>query len=147
MIRAAVALILAIVPAALAAEIAVSDPYARSASPVARSGAAFLVITNDGEADDRLIEARSDAAAVVELHEHIAEEGGVMRMREAKYGFVVPAGGAVMLERGGKHVMFMGLTAPWKQGDVIEVELEFEQSGTITIEIPVDLERKPAMSH
>ncbi|MDJ0823138.1 MAG: copper chaperone PCu(A)C [Paracoccaceae bacterium] len=128
---------------ALAGDIKINDPYARSAMPGAKSGAAFMTIENTGEADDRLIAARSDIAARVELHTHKDMGEGVMRMMEVEEGFVIPAGGAHALMRGGDHVMFMGLTQSLVQGEGVSVTLVFETAGEMEIEIPVDLERKP----
>lgn len=124
-------------------KIMVQDPYARSSSMNAGSGAAFMMLMNSGDSDDRLIAAASDAAARVELHTHKENANGVMQMMEVEEGFVVPAGGMHALARGGDHVMLMGLTAPMKQGDLISITLTFDKAGDITIEVPVDLERKP----
>jgi copper(I)-binding protein len=124
------------------ADITIDDAYARSSGPSAKSGAAFFVIHNSGETEDRLIGAASDVAKVVELHTHI-EQDGIMKMRQDKDGFEVPAMGAHALQRGADHVMFMGLTAPMVQGDTFEITLTFEQAGEITITVPVDLERTP----
>ncbi len=49
------------------------------------------------------------------------------------------------MARGGDHVMFMGLTAPFEQGKTLSVTLNFEKAGEMVVEIPVDLERKGAM--
>ena len=123
------------------AEITVSDAYARASRPDAPTGAAFMVIENDGDEDDRLVGVSSDAAARVGLHTHIADEGGVMRMREAEDGFAIPAGGSHALARGGDHVMFMGLSQPFEPGTTVPVVLEFEKAGEIRVEIKVDLDR------
>jgi len=127
---------------ALAQEIHVLDPYARSASPMAKTGAAFMLIENIGDADDRLIGVSSPAAKKVELHTH-REDGGVMKMIHVEEGFAIPAGETVFLQRGGNHVMLMGLTEPFEQGKTIPLTLTFEKSGEIGIEVPVDLARKP----
>lgn len=124
--------------------IMVMDPYARVSSPVAKSGAAFMQIMNHGAEDDRLVSATSPAAARVELHTHIDDGNGVMLMREIEGGMAIPAGQTHSLARGGDHVMFMGLTESWTQGDVVPVTLVFEKAGEVMLEIPVDLERKPA---
>lgn len=124
------------------AEIMVDDPYARAATPMAKSGAAFMAIMNQSDEDDRLVSASSDVATRVELHTHI-EEGGVMKMTHVEEGFEIPAGGMLMMERGGKHVMFMGLKEPFEQGKMIDVTLTFENAGDVRVQIPVDLERKP----
>lgn len=134
-------------PAFADSEIAISDPYARASGMNAIAGAAFFGVTNSGDEDDRLIAVRSDVAKRVELHTHIEGEGGVMRMVEVEEGFAVPAGGMHMLERGGDHVMFMGLTQSFEQGDMVSVTLVFEKAGEIALEIPVDLDRQPDMKH
>ncbi len=144
---AAGALALAFSTPALAGDIKVMEAYARSASPSAKSGAAFMVLHNKGAESDRLINAASDIAARVELHTHIDNGDGVMLMRHDEDGFEIPAGGMHALARGGDHVMFMGLTAPMKQGDIVLVTLTFEKAGDLVVEIPVDLERKPGEGH
>ena len=121
------------------AEIEVHDPYARSSNAMA--GAAFMVIHNHGDTDDRLVGVRSDASERVELHTHVEDESGVMRMIHVEDGFDLPAGGEIIMKRGGEHVMFMGLTAPFEQDDMITITFEFEQAGDVVVEIPVDQDR------
>lgn len=120
----------------------VADPYARSSGPSAKAGAAFMTIMNMSDTDDRLVAASSDVAERVELHTHLEDANGVMRMIEVEDGFAVPAGSQTMLARGGAHVMFMGLRQPFVNGETIEVTLTFEQAGDMTVEIPIDLDRK-----
>ncbi len=134
----------ALLAAPALAEITIEDAYARSASPVAKAGAAFMTLVNSGETDDRLVAASSEAAKRVELHTHKENAEGVMMMMEVEEGFPIPAGGSHTLARGGDHVMFMGLTGPWAHGDMLSVTLTFEDAGEMTVEIPVDLERQPA---
>lgn len=128
---------------AFANGVEVHDPYARSASNMATTGAAFMVIHNHGGPDDRLIGATSDVAARVELHTHREDENGVMRMIHVEEGFDLPTDGEIIMERGGHHVMFMGLTQPFSQGDIISLTLVFEQAGNVQIDVPVDLDRAP----
>ncbi|MEW2919348.1 copper chaperone PCu(A)C [Ruegeria sp. ANG10] len=127
--------------------IAVDDAYARSAGKTAKAGAAFMMIKNTGETDDRLVGVESDASARVELHTHNIDENGVAQMIHVEEGFVIPAGETHMLKRGGDHVMFMGLTAPFEQGGTVPVTLIFEKAGEIEIEVPVDLERQDVGGH
>lgn len=130
---------------AFAGEIMIKDAYARVASKVSKSGAVFMIIDNGTEQDDRVVAAGSGAAKKVELHTHIDAGNGVMQMREVKGGFPVEAGGMHHLARGGDHVMLMGLTRPLAHGDTITLTLVFEKAGELTIDVPVDLERKDAM--
>ncbi len=128
---------------AFADGIMIHDAYARASSGMSQSGAAFMEIINHSGADDRLIGAASDIAARVELHTHLEDANGVMRMIEVEEGFAVPAGETHALERGGDHVMFMGLTQALEHGDEVELTLTFEEAGDITVTVPVDLERNP----
>jgi copper(I)-binding protein len=117
--------------------IAVSNAYARF-MPGAKAGAAFMEITNSGSEDDRLVSARSDIAAKVETHTHKAGTDGMMQMLHLPEGFAIPAGESLFLERGGDHLMFMGLTTKPSDGDTIHVTLSFERAGEIELDIPVD---------
>ncbi|KIC43803.1 copper-binding protein [Ruegeria sp. ANG-S4] len=122
--------------------IKVDDAYARSTGKHAKAGAAFMMIVNSGDSDDRLIGATSDVAGRVELHTHEVDDNGVAKMIHVEEGFVIPAGATYTLERGGDHVMFMGLNQPFEQDQKIPVTLIFEQAGEVEIEVPVDLDRK-----
>jgi hypothetical protein len=117
------------------AGIAISDAYAVAATPMAKTGAVYLTITNDGDTEDRLMQ-----AARVELHTHTNRDG-MMAMEHLAEGRVIAPHASHALERGGDHVMFMGLTGSWRQGDLIPLTLEFEDAGEISIEVPVDLTR------
>jgi len=130
-------------PAFAADGIEIRDPYARAASPTAMAGAAFMTIVNTSAEDDRLVAAATDAAQRVELHTHIEDAEGVMRMVEVKDGFAVPAGGTTMLQRGGLHVMMMGLTRPFEQDGTIDLTLTFEKAGEMTLTVPIDNARMP----
>ena len=136
----AAALAVAAAASAAAADLEAVDAYARSANPM--SGAAFMTLRNATDADERLVEARADVAERVELHTHVMEDG-VARMRRID-GIDVPAGGEARLERRGLHVMFLGLTRSFDQGDSFPLELVFESGRTLEVEVTVDNERMPA---
>ncbi|CUH78106.1 copper chaperone PCu(A)C [Tropicibacter naphthalenivorans] len=136
---AGAALMMTAVPAL--ADIVVKDPYARAANTMA--GAAFMMIENTGDAADRLIDARADVSKRVELHTHKDMGDGIMKMVHVEEGFAIPAGETHALARGGDHVMFMGLNAPFVQGESFALTLVFENAGEIVVDVPVDLERKP----
>lgn len=127
--------------------IMVNDPYIRSSTPTSPSGGAFMVLMNHGDTADRLIGARSDIAKKIEIHTHVEGADGVMKMTKVEGGIVLEPGEMHSLERGGDHVMFMGLTQELTQGDTVSVTLIFEKAGEITIDVPVDRERKPAKMH
>jgi len=144
---AALAALILSLPAQAGDTLMIHDPYARASSPMAKAGAAFMVIVNPTGTDDRLVSVTTDAAARAELHTHVQEENGVMRMTEIEGGIPIPAGGETRLERGGLHVMLMGLTGPLETGDSIGLTLTFETAGEITIPVPVDNDRLDPSAH
>jgi periplasmic copper chaperone A len=60
---------------------------------------------------------------------------------EVTDGFDLAPDAELVFERGGNHIMFMGLTAPFKDGQTIAVTLVFEKAGEVEVLIPVDLAR------
>lgn len=135
------ALVLLLAACALAAGAAVQpdvrivNAYARATPPGARTAAAYLTIDNRGAAADRLVGARSPAAAAVELHA-MSHENGMMRMR-AIARVDVPAHGRVDLAPGGVHVMIVDPKAPLRAGERFPLTLTFERAGAIDVELDV----------
>lgn len=115
-------------------DLRIEHPWARPTVTDMTPGAAYFVVTNRGQADDRLIEVRPhpDFAGRAEIHTHI-NDGGIMRMREVEGGLVVPAGQEVVLQPGGLHIMLYGLAAPLQEGDLHAMTLVFERSGEIEV--------------
>lgn len=124
------------------AEIMIHDAYARSATPVAKTGAAFFHIMNTGEAD-QLVGVSSDVAPRVELHTHKDMGDGIMKMMHVEEGFAIPANDMYIFQRGGDHVMMMGLDKGLANGETVSIVLHFENAGDVAVEIPVDNDRAP----
>jgi periplasmic copper chaperone A len=99
--------------------------------PVSDMAAGFLLVKNSGDAADRLTSVTSSLSDHVSIHE---TKNRTMRMVTS---FEVPAGGELDLERGGNHIMFMGLKQRPKRGETVSVELHFEKADPITVDIPV----------
>jgi copper(I)-binding protein len=91
----------------------------------------FLTVHNSGGEADKLISVTSGLSDDITIHESKNQ-----KMREVK-AFDVPAGGELNLERGGNHIMFMKLKQQPKQGEQVTVELRFEKSGLLRVELPV----------
>ena len=66
----------------------------------------------------------------------------MMQMIHVTEGLVVPGNGTLVLERGGNHLMFMGLTELPAEGSTVPVTLVFERAGEVTVEVPVDNKRE-----
>jgi copper(I)-binding protein len=114
--------------------IEISGPFTRATLPNAPVAGGFLTLTNTGAEDDRLLSASAPISRETQIHE-MAMDGDVMKMRQLVDGVVIPAGGSVVLEPGGFHLMFMGLNGPVAEGDVVPVTLTFEKAGTITVDL------------
>ena len=111
-----------------------SKPWARATAPGAKVAGGYMLIRNQGAAD-RLVSASSPAAAKVELHVHV-NDNGVMRMREVP-GYDVPAKGSFELKPGGAHLMFLDIKQPFKEGEKLPVTLKFEKAGEVRAEFRV----------
>jgi copper(I)-binding protein len=119
-------------------QIQVENIYARPAAGMGESatGGVFMVLRNTGSEADRLVAVRCSVAGTAEIHE-TTMEGDVMKMRPVAGGIEVPAGGQVELKPGGYHVMLIGLKQDLQEGDRFPVELQFEKSGPVTVEVQV----------
>ena len=121
---AAVLIACAAMPA-WAANISVSDAWARATMPGQKVSGAYMQIQSDTDA--RLVGVTSTAVPRVEVHE-MKMDGGIMRMRELE-AIELPKGKTVSLEPGGLHIMLMNLAQPIAAGDVIPLTLTVESGG------------------
>lgn len=104
------------------AQVDVSQAWVRATVAQQKATGAFLQLK--AKTDSRLIEARSPAAGVVEVHE-MAMDGSVMKMR-AIPALDLPAGKTVELKPGGYHIMLMDLKKPIAAGETVALTLVFE---------------------
>ncbi|MEV7281888.1 copper chaperone PCu(A)C [Streptomyces sp. NPDC093111] len=100
--------------------------------PVMDMAGGFLTITNGGDVADKLTSVTSGLSDDVTMHETKNQ-----KMQEVK-AFDIPANGELKLERGGNHLMFMELKKQPKQGEKVSIELHFEKSGALKVELPVE---------
>lgn len=105
-------------------------------TPPGAPGAGYLTIYNHGNADDRLLTVAAEFAKRVEIHETVEKEGA-MGMVMLAAGLPIPAGSSVELKPGSYHLMFMGLSEPFNENQVYELELTFAQAGSMTVAMPV----------
>ncbi|MER7109154.1 copper chaperone PCu(A)C [Streptomyces sp. NPDC000229] len=100
--------------------------------PVGDMAGGFLTVTNTGGAADKLTSVTSPLSDDVQIHETKNQ-----KMRQVK-SFEIPANGELKLERGGSHIMFMAIKKQPKQGEKVRIELHFERSEPITVDLPVE---------
>ena len=125
-----------------AANVSVTDAWARATMPGQQVSGAYMQLQSD--ADARLVSVSSPAVPRVEVHE-MKMDGNVMRMREVK-AIDLPKGKTVTLQPGGFHIMLMNLPKPIAVGDVIPLTLVVESGGKRQT-IEVKAEARAAMQH
>lgn len=117
-------------------DLEIIDPWARATPPGAPVSGGYLTIRNSGDEADRLISVSAPFAGRVEIHE-MNMDGDVMQMRKVDGGLEVPAGGEIVLEPGGYHIMFMQLGGQLAAQEKYPVTLVFEKAGTIEVDFIV----------
>lgn len=127
---------------ALAHEIVSGDlqiihPHIPQPPASAKSAGGFMAIVNMGTEADRLIGIETGIAAKAEVHESKVDASGVGTMSHVE-ALEIPAGGTVSLERGGYHIMLMGLKAKLTEGEMHKATLVFEKGGRVEIEFQID---------
>ncbi len=111
--------------------------WARATPEGAPNGAVFGLLANLNTEMDVLLSVSTPAAEVVELHETIMGEGDVMQMRPIEGGLEIAAQNYLELAPGGLHIMLINLTEPLVAGDMLELVLNFEHLGEVTVNVPV----------
>ncbi|MGW7431292.1 copper chaperone PCu(A)C [Streptomyces sp. NPDC054861] len=100
--------------------------------PVMDMAGGFLTITNESATADKLTSVTSPLSDDVQIHETKNQ-----KMRQVT-SFDIPANGELNLERGGSHIMFMGIKEKPKKGDKVSIELHFEKADPIKVDLPVE---------
>lgn len=117
------------------------DAYARSTNPMV--GAVFLRLENHRQVACTLQAVSTDAAERAELQTR-TEEDGIMKMGRIEGGITIPAGATQDLNRGGDHIMLLGLTDPLADGDEVSLTLDFGDCGIEQATAVMDNARDPA---
>jgi copper(I)-binding protein len=120
----------------LAAQLFVSDAWVRPTVDASQPSAAYLAITNGSAAADVLMRVSSPVAASVELHQTSVDASGMAGMQPMAQ-LDIPAGATVTFQPGGLHLMLTGLTGPLRVGDHVELDLTFQDAGTIVVDAEV----------
>jgi len=100
-----------------------------------KNTAAFMVVENHSSKEIALLSASSDVCKVVELHkmENVNE---MMKMKKVD-SVTIPANGQTEFKPGGYHLMIIGLNRPLKDGEEVEIKLQFANAIQKTIRVPV----------
>ncbi len=127
--------------ALLASACAGGDPDLRiagdvqAAQPVSGASQIVLAIANDGDGDDTLIEASTDAALGVEMHLTTIEDGRASMGQLDEVD--LPAGEVVNFRPGGLHLMLIVPDDTVVEGATFDLTLAFDRSGAMTVPVTV----------
>lgn len=117
------------------AGITLENPWIRPAASGMNS-AMFVEIKNGGEDADTLINAYSDIAEVVEVHETYKKDNDMMGMRRAE-AIEIAANSSLELKPRSYHIMLIKLNKDLKIGGKEKVTLEFKNAGKIEVEAEI----------
>lgn len=123
-----------------AGKLEVQHPWARPTAPVVKTGAVYLVINNPTQQTQRLLSARvpQSVAEQAQIHQTLHTEN-MLKMREAQNGLLLPAKETTELTPGGSHIMLVGLKQPLVKGAKFPMQLQFENSPEVTVEVWVEV--------
>jgi copper(I)-binding protein len=116
--------------------VTVAHPWVRAAPEGATLSSAYLEIKTDKHTADRLVSVASPVAGRTEIHSETME-GGVMKLRPLD-GLNLTPGESHVLKPSGEHIMLLDLKQPLKEGDLVELTLNFEKAGPIGMEATVE---------
>lgn len=117
-------------------DIEIGHPWSRPTPPGTPMGVGYLVISNHGDKDIKLVSANTPRANHVSIHETLMKDG-VMRMQSLEGGLTISAGKHVELKPLSYHLMLEKLTEPLKEGERIPLTLQFEGADAIEVELSV----------
>lgn len=117
------------------ADIVVEDGYVRGLPPGVANTAAYMSLRNTGTTDMVLTGATTPIAEQVTLHSTM-DHGGMLHM-EPLQTMTVPAGGELLLQSGGMHLMLEELRGSPMPGTDVELTLEFADGSLHVLTLPV----------
>ncbi len=98
-------------------------------------GAVFMTLSAREGFSDTLLRARSAQAGRVMLHDTVIE-GGIMMMRHAER-LPFDSSTPLVLQPNGLHAMLMDMESALTPQTELQLELEFEKSGTIAVDVEI----------
>lgn len=117
-------------------QLVIAHPWAPPTLGKQRIGVVYFTLRNQGPDTDRLLAVDLPDGGQASLHNSEMQDG-VMRMRPIDAA-VIPAGGELVLQPGGMHVMLNGLPGPLIKGGRLRLILRFEKAGPVEAEAAIE---------
>lgn len=109
--------------------------WIRQPPPGAKMLGGYMRLKNPGPTPRKIVGVTTSLSSRAELHNH-QNVDGVMKMRQVSV-IEVPAGGEVVLQPGGLHLMVMQLQTTPKDGDTVSVVLQLEDGASVAMKVQV----------
>jgi copper(I)-binding protein len=119
-----------------AAEVVGSEGWARATAPGSSTAVGYLVLTNTGGAEAKLLKIVSPVSDRVMLHRSSIDSQGVARLWPLAKLEIAP-GDTVRFEPRGMQVTLMDLKTPLVAGQKVPLQLTFEGEPEITVLLEV----------
>lgn len=85
----------------------------------------YFDLFNGNHKSIKLVNVTGNISDRIEVHEHTMKDG-LMKMQKVSDGIPLPAGKMVVFKPHGYHVMVMDLNKAINEGDLVELELHFD---------------------
>jgi periplasmic copper chaperone A len=127
--------LIALLTACGGGEPAIEVGEARAATPAGGASQVVVDVVNRGDGADTLVGVETPAAAAVEIHRTVVEEGRAT-MTELEE-LEIPAGETIRFRPGSLHLMLVVPDETVAEGGTFPLTLRFDHSGTRTVEVEV----------
>ncbi len=115
----------------------VKDAVVQLPVVVGRPAAAYFTLIG-GARDNRLMQISSPQVVKIELHESM-KMGKMTTMVPIEGGVLVPAGGRVRFEPGGKHAMLIDINPKIGPGTTMKLNFSYASGRTIEVDAKVHM--------
>lgn len=122
---------LLIIGQVLAGEISVTDPWIREAPPGAKVLGAYMKISNSSKQTVTLESVSSADFPMIHIHLTKLSEGMAQMQKQSQ--LQIEAGGSILLEPNGLHLMLMHPARSLHAGDKVELQLHFGNGDVIDV--------------
>ncbi len=115
-------------------QVSVVDAYIRAPVPPTQLAAGYFTVYNTTSSADRLLSVQTGAGGTATLH--VENASGAMSAMSTD-GVEIPAHGSFTLSTGKSHVMIGDLFGKVLAGQSVNMTVQFQNAGTITVVAPV----------
>ena len=98
--------------------------------------AGYIKIENKNEKNERLISVESDFSKRIEIHDMYIKNN-IMIMKHLEEGVLIKSKSKLDFKPGSLHIMFIDLTKSPKKTSYQKVKFNFENAGSIIINMPI----------